>query len=390
MKQKVIFILLSVILIGCQSEGRKTATGDLPVIDFSKNYPVKEIRMQDIADIEYIPLETTDDVLLGRNASLTYVSDQYILINDGYSVFVFNRTGKILSYFNRRGQGPQEYTTTFNIIFDEKNEEVFICNYHISQILVYSIYGEYKRTLKYDNTTLFLPYIYHFDDETMLVYTDYESFRDNNPEKPYKLMSKRDGSIVSEINIRLPVRYETSVYRTNIVEGQQYTSESRFLVSINMPYIPPDCVIADISSDTIYRLTPNRELIPMLVRTPSVHSSDPPVVWSVPLVADKFILVHRTTFDRYALEQSGRVPMNILMYEFETGQTSQVSFVDDNLGRIGMYTIQRETRFSKNTYARLCQPNTIIDYYDAKRSKGEKVEITDEEDNPIVAIYTFK
>ena len=85
--------------------------------------------------------------------------------------------------------------------------------------------------------------------------------------------------------------------------------------------------------------------------------------------------------------------MKMLMYEFETGQTNQVSFTDDNLGRmrtISMYTIQRETRFPKNAYARLYQPNVLMDYYETKRSKGEKVEIPDEEDNPIVALYTFK
>ena len=55
-------LLLFILLTGCQSGNQKPQTGNLPVIDLSKNYPKKEIRLQDIADIEYVPLETKDDV----------------------------------------------------------------------------------------------------------------------------------------------------------------------------------------------------------------------------------------------------------------------------------------------------------------------------------------
>ena len=47
-------ILLIVILSGCQSSKKKESgfMSELPVIDVSKNYPEKIIRLQDIADIE--------------------------------------------------------------------------------------------------------------------------------------------------------------------------------------------------------------------------------------------------------------------------------------------------------------------------------------------------
>ena len=46
--------IILLILWGCQSGNQKPETGNLPVIDLSKNYPKKEIRLQDIADIENI------------------------------------------------------------------------------------------------------------------------------------------------------------------------------------------------------------------------------------------------------------------------------------------------------------------------------------------------
>ena len=74
------------LLTGSQIVNSQSTKGNLPVIDVLKNYPNKEIKIQDIADIEYVRLETTDDVLLSGHGSisdvsqLAYVSDKFIVI----------------------------------------------------------------------------------------------------------------------------------------------------------------------------------------------------------------------------------------------------------------------------------------------------------------------
>ena len=149
MKPKVCLFFLAMVLIGCQ---QPVKTGGLAIIDLSKNYPKKEIHLQDIAEIEYIPLETTDDVLLSGLCFLVYLSDKYIVIRDftQRSVFVFNRNGKIITHLNRSGQGDKEYNYMSGVVFDEKNEEIFVFDTPSAhRILVYSLTGEYKRTLKY-------------------------------------------------------------------------------------------------------------------------------------------------------------------------------------------------------------------------------------------------
>ncbi|MDR1407115.1 MAG: 6-bladed beta-propeller, partial [Tannerella sp.] len=80
MKLKNLILLTSFFLTGSQVTSPQSKTGGLPVIDISKKYPDKKIRLQDIADIEYVPLETTDDVLLSDKAVLSYVSDKYMLV----------------------------------------------------------------------------------------------------------------------------------------------------------------------------------------------------------------------------------------------------------------------------------------------------------------------
>ena len=62
MKTKVFFLVCMLLLAG--SQGMQSQSGSLPVVDVSKKYPVEKMSLQDIATVEYVPLETTDDILL--------------------------------------------------------------------------------------------------------------------------------------------------------------------------------------------------------------------------------------------------------------------------------------------------------------------------------------
>ena len=66
----------------------------------------------------------------------------------------------------------------------------------------------------------------------------------------------------------------------------------------------------------------------MLVRTPSVHTSTPPIIWMNTFATDKFIILYTTALDLVALEQNRVIPSKILMYEFETGQINEVTFAN--------------------------------------------------------------
>ena len=83
MKLKVLILLIPFFVMGSQIANSQSRKVDLPVIDVLKKYPEKKIRLQDIADIEYIRLETTDDILLSgistsSVSTLSYVSNKYI------------------------------------------------------------------------------------------------------------------------------------------------------------------------------------------------------------------------------------------------------------------------------------------------------------------------
>ena len=399
MKQIRFLFLTTIILMGCQSGKQKPGqTGELPIIDISQNYPQKEMYMQDIADIEYIPLETTDDVLLDQLSFISHVSDKYILIWDMMQdeIFVFNRKGKIVSHFNRKGQGGQEYTSISGsgVLFDKKKEEIFVIDDATKRILVYSVSGEYKRTLKYtEDLNIMMPgSVCNFDDETLLIYALYRPFRDDNSEKPYMLMSKKDGSIVSVLDINLPIRYPNRIHQVIDIDGGQTMTTALSISTPKNMYYGQELVIADISSDTIYLFTQNRNLIPLLVRKPSVHSSEPRTVWTTLLTTDKFIVLQKTVLDFIAAEKGGGTFPVVFMYEFETGEISEISFINAEFA-MGKWSLNKMVLdIPRNMTADLMQAPRLREGYENKELKGalEKVaETLDEDDNPVVRIIKF-
>jgi hypothetical protein len=381
--------------MGSQMITSQSKTDGLPVIDFSKSYPEKEVRLQDIADVEYVPLETTDDLLLSGEATLSCISDKYIIVYESRfgDIYVFNRNGKIHSRFNRRGGSGQEYLwIKSGVIFDEKTEEIYVC---AQSIQVYSMNGEYKRTLKI-NTIEREMKIFNFDDEALLVYEEsiknpYVKGASYSKEKPYRLVFKKDGSLISDLDIRLPERYSNRQFIG--LDNNRHTSAILFYPR-NMHY-GQDFVIADMSSDTLYLLNQNRQITPLLTRKPSVHeSAEKRTIWTTFFTTDKFIIIGMLPLEiNWNGGKGGGGTFPVFMYEFETGRTSDISFLFAEAGRRGKWYPATSLDIAKNSTAELVQPQEIRERYRLTRLKGNFETLAQglsDDDNPVVRIVKFK
>jgi len=375
--KKILFITFSMFLGSCHSSTQKATVKDGIIhINILENYPSKKINLKDIADIEYVPLETTNDVLLDQTALLHYVSKNYILLierNRG-NVYLFDRNGKVVSHFNHRGGGPEEYLVMSSVVFDEKNEEIFVFSDYGStgtgQIIAYSFTGEFKRSLKYP-ADLSLK-AYNFDDETMLVYDSKYLYRDDYSKMPYMFLSKRDGNITSILNISLSERYDNRVYFQTTDASGQLINTGAVLTIPNKLSDGQDFVIADVSSDTIYWLSKNGDLKPFIVTTPSVHSTNPHVVCTHLNKTDKYILLFIIPFDYVALRNGETPSGKTLMYEFKTGKIYNVNNFG---GDTNASTVQ------KNIEARLIDAEVLRGAFDNDQKDLERlVNIIGEED----------
>ena len=80
-------------------------------LDVAKDYPEKTINLEDIADVRYVPLETTDQSLI-QGIHKMATSDDKIVICDlvQNTVFIFDQDGHYINSINKEGPGPQEYS----------------------------------------------------------------------------------------------------------------------------------------------------------------------------------------------------------------------------------------------------------------------------------------
>ena len=148
MKRLPFYFWVSLALASCQG-GKEAVNQALPVIDMNEDYPEKEIVLQDIADISYIPLETNDEFLF--DGSVEVVTDQYVITKGhrGNDVCFFSRQGKALNRIHRVGNGPGEYKDIGSIDVNPANGELYLKEMNRQQIHVYSLDGKFKHSFTF-------------------------------------------------------------------------------------------------------------------------------------------------------------------------------------------------------------------------------------------------
>ena len=251
-------------LAGCGKD--KQSTNELITVDVTKNYPEKELTLQDFMDVEYIPLETNDEFV--TQGKVMAIGAEVILItnwaNDG-NLFVFDRkTGKALKKINRKGQGGEEYVGITEVVLDEANKEIFVIAYTGSKISVYDLDGNFKRSFKAVGTESHIN-TFNYDRDNLISYVPDNSLENpSNAIPPYYLIfSKQDGSITRKISIPFD-EVKSPVAR----DGEAWAVP----VPTAVYQIVPDhtnWVLMETSSDTIYHYLPDANTtIPLIVRTP--------------------------------------------------------------------------------------------------------------------------
>ena len=88
--------MLALLATGCGDANQKPS--GLPQIDMNADYPEKEICLQDVADVSYVPLETTEEMLVAESAEVQSVSSKGIAIkhqpgNMKWESLIFHRNG---------------------------------------------------------------------------------------------------------------------------------------------------------------------------------------------------------------------------------------------------------------------------------------------------------
>lgn len=372
------------ILFVCGEENKRSAN-DIITVDVNANYPRKEIALQDFMDIEYIALETTDEFI--TQGFVKAIGKDILLIsnrNDG-DIFVFDRmTGKGLRKINCLGQGRGEYTQFTEIILDEDNEELFVADYHAQNILVYDLYGNFKRDFKCADNSYY-DYTFNYDRNHLICHKSYMPEIETE-QSSHALISKRDGSIAR--NIQLPYHE----IRTPVITDQGGIIAPGFCLTVPNRN---DWVIMRTSSDTVYNYSADGQLNPLLVRKPSIQSMEIGVFLFPTVITDQYIFMRTIKKEVDFTLFQGFFGTELVYDKQDNTLYECVVYNDDFLNKEQIVLRQTSRRAVNQEIATSLSfsASALVEAYKKGELKGQLNEIAqelNEESNPVVMLAKRK
>ena len=381
MKPTDTLLLITVLAItGC---GEHKQSDTIITVNVTENYPKKELILQDFMDVEYIALETTDEFLC--DGTILAVGQEFIFVKNRSSnsgdIFIFDRNGNALRKINRKGRGAGEYLQVVGIILDEVNGEFFV-NDGLHTMSVYDFWGNFKRN--FAQNVGFNGFAYNFDTKS-LICSDGRFFAGTITQKIplFTILSKQDGTVVKEIDIPLEQKKKAQI---DIVDNE---GNIRGVSPMDdYPIIPyrDSWILTEPSSDTVFRYFPNHSMIPIMVRTPSVHSMNPEVFLFPSILTDHYYFMR--TQKR---EMNGKVVP--LVYDRQEKAIYEYRVFNDDYSPKEPVYMAKKTISHEIAFCQTLGADKLVEAYTKGALKGKLKEITaelQEDSNPIIMLVKYK
>lgn len=159
----IVFALL--LAFGCVSDHEYVLfKNNTSIGDNAQSLPLSQLLSD---SVRLIPLETNDTILIGRINKIKKFEGHYFVLADEKQVFRFDETGKYLGSLNKRGEGPEEYTSImdFDVYQTSGVSEVWIADY--AKIKRYdAVDFSFKSEVSFP---LFVNKFRRIDEETLLL-----------------------------------------------------------------------------------------------------------------------------------------------------------------------------------------------------------------------------
>jgi hypothetical protein len=386
------FTLLATLLLITAGCGENNPPTDAFItVDVTASYPKKELILQDFMDVEYIPLETTDEFL--TQGFVQAVGKNIIVVvnrNDDGDIFIFDRkTGKGVKKINRKGQGAEEYTDILGIILDEDKDEIFVNDIFMRKILVYDLEGNFKRSFKQKENTMY-DIIYNFDRENLICN---DGFFNNDGEanrQPFMIISKQDGSITKEISIPFKEKKSTIMILTDEAKDITYSISPSTYYPI-IPYFD-NWILIELSSDTVYRYLPDHTMTPFIVKTPSIQSMNPEVFLFLSMLTERYYFMEAVKKVYDWQTNDGFSSTDLIYDKQEKAVFKYTVYNDDYSNKKQVYMKSRPVNEEITTRQPL-EAYELIEDYKAGKLKGKLKEIAaelDEDSNPVIMLIKHK
>ena len=383
------------LLTGCRGNRKSGIESDeFITVDVTKSYPKKELILQDFMDVEYIALETggefyTQGEVLDVGKEIIVVKNR---VNDG-SIFLFDRKGKGLRKFNRKGQGGEEYRNIGYTILDEDNSEIFVSNRN--NLLVYDLSGNFKRSLRYNEGASY-GHIRNFDRES-LICTDGSFDTGDEVDKPsFVIISKQDGNVIKDIPIFCQQKQPDT----------KQINHNGFIVYAYTSNFPPNSVIphhnswilATNSNDTIFRYLPDQNVIPFMIRTPSIELNNAEAFLYPGILTERYYFLQAQKMEPEVKGTSPRdvfvvFPKTHLVYDKQEKSIYEYTVINDDFSTKTLVDMSQKTINNEIAFSLKLEADELVEALEKGQLKGKLKEIAaglKEEDNPVIMLVKHK
>ena len=384
--KKYVVLVLILLIVGCEGTRKSDSKDETFItVDVTKNYPQKDLILQDFMDVEYITLETTDEFI--TQGQVLDIGKEFIVLRNEISdgdIFIFERNGKGLRKFNRLGQGGGDYTSISGIVLDEDNGEIFVNDHpYVHRIPVYDMFGKFKRVLNHKEGELYVQ-INNYDDDKLICRHNDVNGRDY---QTFSIISKRNGSTVKEIQI--PVYSEKKSTTVRI------TSQGDGVIILGLRHLYPamipdhnDWVLVEHSSDTIYKYLSDNSLYPFIVRVPSIQSMSPEVFLFPGIFTERYYFMQNLKKGN----DEGYTSTELVYDKEEKNIFKSTVYNDDytNKSTFSMYSLNAN---SEVAFWRKLEAYQLVEAYEKGELKGKLKEIAaglEEESNPVIMLVKYK
>ena len=405
---KPLFTLIINILLLVNCSFNKQPKDGLAFIDFKKNYPVKDILLTNIADITYLHLNTDDDEYLYKGyehiqrGGISYLTRNTVVVVDAVSesILFFSKDGTPKSRFNRKGQGPGEYTLFFSdVIYDETADEVYITNLDNNFIQVYSSFGEYKRTLKlpqgimirelsfFDEHSLFF-LDFRFESQKTFARLKGADIQSDKNVMPFYRISATTGEVLDYIE--LPC---TNLFLGINWNGMRIVNGS----SIFTMKCKEGMMLCNPGIDTIFIYKGDNSLVPVLYQTPSVALLNPMEYLDFCLDRGQYRFI-KTIIVREGNSAPAIFPAKYYMLDKKTGTIVRPKFLlQDYMGKefiIDPYNQNNVGKIYNDGYCFELDLYELKQAYHENKLSGKLKELVatlnEDEDNNVFMLVQFK
>ncbi|WP_083985059.1 6-bladed beta-propeller [Geofilum rubicundum] len=155
MKKAILFSLVFLCCFACRNRNKvdefrpRGASENLVHIDLD----LKNLTYVDpdtvIKDIEFIPLESSENCLIGSYDKILLINDTIYILDrhQQKAVFAFNREGEFLFKISAEGRGPGEYTEATDFYVDTVDSHIGILDF--GRVQKYDFNGRYIGQVKF-------------------------------------------------------------------------------------------------------------------------------------------------------------------------------------------------------------------------------------------------